>query len=142
MVERQQPRAMTDGAEGVHVRLALAQPAVEFDAELEGRLRLAEKLRFVDAQPAIEQADLRDRRLTDTDRADRVGFDQRDAGRGQSRQRRSRHPSGGSAADDDNVLISIATHASPILVPRRPCLRSEEAEQGWGRAMQSAPPSP
>src|SRR5205823_6389488 len=59
----------------------------------------------------IEQQDLRDRRLTDADGSDFVGLDQLDSKIGEFaenlRQRCSRHPAGGPAADDRNLAEAV-----------------------------------
>ena len=109
LVERHQPEPAPDRPESMDVAAldtaGRTRPADEFDAELESPLRRAEEIILVDPEPLIEQANLRDRRLAHADRADRIGFDQSDAGplRQEACERGSRHPPCGSAADDDDA---------------------------------------
>lgn len=90
--------------EGVEVVLALDTPVHELDAELEAALRGGQHLGLVDAQQAIEGADRREGRLTNTDDAQLLGLDQfhlrtrHTGGEGGGR-----HPAGGSAAEDDDA---------------------------------------
>jgi hypothetical protein len=65
-------------AEGMDVGAAFPSPIDELDTELEGRLGRFHELGFVQAKYAIEIDDVRYRRLTDSDRADLFGFDERD----------------------------------------------------------------
>jgi hypothetical protein len=56
----------------VHVAVADAAPVLELDAQLEGGLRLAHELIFVDAEHLVEQLDHRDGRFSHADGADIV----------------------------------------------------------------------
>src|SRR5437899_9188700 len=64
--------------EGMHVTLSEAGPVDELDPELVGGVRRTDEVVLVDFQQAVEQEDLRDRRLADPDGADLVGLDQLD----------------------------------------------------------------
>jgi hypothetical protein len=90
-------------------------PADEFDAELEAGLRLADEIVLVDAERAVEQADLRNRGLADADDADFVGLDQadRDALAEYLGQCGGRHPTRGAAADDDDFAYPLMRHVLP-----------------------------
>jgi hypothetical protein len=81
VAERMDSDGAPEQAEAVHVTVSGIAPADELDAEFEGRIGLGEERRFVDAECVIEVMDLRDRRLTDADRSDRVGLNQSDSRR-------------------------------------------------------------
>ena len=105
------------------VKVAPADPAPvdEFDAELERRLRRRDEVVFVDAKHRIEVDERRDRGFADADGPDLLGLDQRRFGAAiieVARQGRSRHPAGGSAADDHDIADGmLITHAASL--PRR-----------------------
>ena len=65
-------------AEGMDVGVALASPVDELDAEFEGGVGRLHELLFIEAEHAIEIDDVGDGRFADADRADLVGFHQRD----------------------------------------------------------------
>lgn len=58
--------------------IARQAPVLERDRQLEGAGHRAQELLLVDLQEAVEGADRRHSGLTDTDRADLLGLDQRD----------------------------------------------------------------
>src|SRR3546814_6620234 len=68
--------AAPDLPEGVHIDVADPAPVAELDTELERAPRFPNELILVDADQRVEQADRRDRRLADADRADLLAFDQ------------------------------------------------------------------
>ncbi len=101
------------GPEGVDVFVADPAPVLEFDAELEGRLGAANEVVLIDAERAVERADLRNGRLADADRADRFRLHQFDVAiivLQQLRQRGRRHPAGGPAADNEHFANSTIGH--------------------------------
>ena len=121
MVKADQPQVTPRRAKGVHVAVPGTQPAIEFDAELDAALRFAQEIILVDAQPGVEQPDLRDGRLADTDGADVIRFDQRHppvagARFEEARQRCRRHPAGGAAADDDDIADGATGHGRTLPV--------------------------
>ena len=65
-------------AKSVQIALANMTPIVELDAELERAAGFANKLVFIEAENAIQAADLRDGRFADTNRTNRFRFNQRD----------------------------------------------------------------
>ncbi len=92
-------------AETVKEAMALAAPADELDAELEGGLTAADEIELVDAEMSVVVADGRQGRLPHPDRADGFGFDQGDADRlrqGDTEVSRA-HIAGGTAAGDDDM---------------------------------------
>lgn len=124
LAERNQPDAAPDLAEAVDVAMAGTQPVAELDSKLEGRVSAPQELGLVEAKADDQIVNLRDRRLADTNRADRVGFDQGD-GRAiaeeASEDGRGR-PSCRPAAGDDDVERRGFSHVrpSPSNEPRRP----------------------
>jgi hypothetical protein len=76
MVELDEAEVPADSAEAVDVAVALPPPVDELDAELDGTLGFPQEFILVEAEGAVEEADLRDGRLADADGADRVGFDE------------------------------------------------------------------
>ena len=67
-----------EAAEGVEIATPRPRPIDELDAELKGALCRPDEVILVDAEQLVEQPDGGDRRLADPDRADLLGFDQRD----------------------------------------------------------------
>ncbi len=113
MMEVEPLHLLTISAEGVEIPVPDPAPVDELDAEFERRAGLADELRLVDAQQAVEVEDMRDRRLADPDGADRLRFDQVDLHPGQHMgQRRGRHPAGGAAADHDDAADRQRVHRS------------------------------
>ena len=112
-------------AEGVVVAMAGSQPIDEFDAELEGALGLADEIVFVEAERAVEQADLRDGGLAHADDADLVGFDQADryAAPEQLGQRRAGHPARGATAHDHDAAQAQVVHVSQFPVTKTTAVR-------------------
>ena len=62
-------------AEGMKIRVAELGPVPKFDAELEGRLRFAHDIVFVDAEQGVEGANRRNGGFADADGADLGRFD-------------------------------------------------------------------
>src|SRR5690606_5582103 len=60
----------------VQVAVARPAPVAELDAELEGPHGRLHERALVEPDRPVELLDRRDRRLADTDRADRLAFDQ------------------------------------------------------------------
>src|SRR5688572_29515736 len=99
--------------ERMDVTVSGSSPVDELDAELEGRLRLADEVVLVEAQHPVEVLDLRDRRLADAHRADFLGLDDLDPAvvvLQDSRQRRRGHPAGGSAANYNDRSKTVCGH--------------------------------
>jgi len=108
VVKRQRPERHPCFAEGMQVRIADTAPIVELDAELECALRRAQHFVFIQTEKRIDQPDLWDGGLADTDDADLLGLDQADTqllahGLGEACRG---HPAGGTATDDDDVANS------------------------------------
>src|SRR6185369_4039033 len=102
----------SEAAEGMQVALA-RKPVDEFDAELEGRLRLAYEVVLVDAEHPMERDEMRDRRFTHTDGADLLRLDQADARAGFSQRLRERsggHPPRRATANDDDRTDAAIRH--------------------------------
>src|SRR5215208_1029162 len=97
---RGQPAHVTaDLAEAVDVLFTTRAPIDELDAELEGRLALADHLQGIDAGEREIIADVRDGGLTDADRPDLFRLDELDLDLAEPlRQDCRSHPAGGAAA--------------------------------------------
>ncbi len=132
VLERDQPDVPADVAEGVHVALARRTPADELDAELERAAAGAEHRVLVEAEGGVEGPHLRDRRFTDTDRADIVRFDEADLETllEEAAERGGDHPAGGTAAGDDDAhgvrrcrsrCHALPLHAGAAGRPAAPC---------------------
>src|SRR6476661_4923312 len=98
-------------AERMDVAVADPGPVAKLDAELVGRVGGADEIILVDVEQAVEQVDLRNRRLADADRADLLRFDELD-GEGRDladdpRQAGRRHPAGGAAADNHHLADGV-----------------------------------
>src|SRR4029077_4767540 len=65
--------------ERMDVAIAGAIPIAKLYPHLEGRPGRTHEMRLVDAEPVVEYLDVRQRRLTDADRSDLIGFDERNA---------------------------------------------------------------
>src|SRR5688572_31259500 len=104
MMEVAEPGGLPMLAERMQVVIADARPVLEEDSELEGGGRRAHELLLVDAQEAVECADGRNGRLSDTDGADLLGLHQRDVQQIPELLRESgrRNPPGSAPARDDN----------------------------------------
>ena len=115
MVEVDAADRVSERAERVDVGGARLAPIAELDAELERGLRLGDQLTLVEADRAIECAQLRQCCLADADDADLVAFDQANLGCGLAEQAdkpRGGHPAGGPAADDHDPNRAFFAHPS------------------------------
>jgi hypothetical protein len=130
LVRAKAAQGRTEIAEGMEEAVADVAPVLEFDAELEAGLGLADKVGAVQAQRVVVDADRGQGRLAHPDGADLGRFHQRHlAGLGGVArqalgQRGRRHPAGGAAAHDDDpadraAMRVIAAH----LVSRHVFLR-------------------
>src|SRR3546814_13980277 len=79
VMKRQRPQRHSGFTERMQVRIADPAPIIELDAELERALRRAQHLVLVQAKKCVDQPDLRNGRLADTDDANFLGLDQADA---------------------------------------------------------------
>src|SRR3546814_4363953 len=110
--------AAPDLPEGVHIDVADPAPVAELDTELERPARFADELILVDADKGVEQADRRDRRLADADRADLLAFAQPDRQMvHRSRQRPGGQPARGPAAAHPSPPHAASTHAPAYTPP-------------------------
>ena len=93
-------------AERMDVAVAYPPPIAKLDAQLERRLGRLHQFGLADVQRGVEGADMRERRLTDTDDADLFGFDEPNRN-GKALElvgkRRGRHPTGRAAPDHDHA---------------------------------------
>ena len=104
---------LAEQAEGLDKRLALADPAVETDARLAGRLGGLHHLDVGQAQLLVEAADGGDGRLAHPDRTDLGALDESDlegAALEVPAQRGRRHPAGGAPADDHQLPDPVVRH--------------------------------
>ena len=96
------------------VGVAKPSPVDEFDAQLEGGIRLPDELILVNLKLILEQANWGNRSLADADGSDLLGFDQRDGVRLRSDnfgQESGRHPAGRSTTYDDDVADPAFRHS-------------------------------
>src|SRR3546814_195480 len=109
MLERDQPHVASDIAERVHVAMPVAEPVFEFDPELEGAVRRAHEMILVDPECVEIEPQLRNRRFTDADGADRLRFDQPDpiAALQEPPERGGGHPPRGAAAGDHDRIRGL-----------------------------------
>ena len=104
-------------AKRMQITIADPCPVIEADAELEGRLRTANEIVLVDAEQAVEGENLRNGCLAYADRADLLGFDQRDAAVRLTQhlgQRGRGHPARGAAPHDDDAAQGVAHWLAPF----------------------------
>ena len=122
LVEIQPFDILSMRAERVEIPVAAIAPADELDPQFHRTAGRAQEIRLVDAQPGVEATDRRNRRLANADRADRIGFDQRDGALAIVEETGGggrRHPAGGAAADDHHAANGRPGHARPrISIPR------------------------
>ncbi len=102
VVEGDVGQVLADRAEGMHVGVAAFVPVGELDAELEGAVRVAQEVVFVEAQHLVEQVDGRNGRLAHADDADLIRFHHgdREARPEYLGKRGGAHPARGAATDD------------------------------------------
>ena len=110
LIERDLIKLSAILSEGMKIGVPLAGPVDEFNAELERAICLSHECRFIDSEPLIEKSNRRNRRFADADGSDGFGFDEGDvAGLAEIiGERRGRHPSRGSAADNDDFFDRLA----------------------------------
>src|SRR5262249_18290010 len=103
MVKRTAVNGSTKGTKRMPVRVPRSTPVQKLDAKFEGRVRMADKVAFVDPQIAQQIDDRRYRRLAYADDTDLRRLNDRDHGTG-SGQRTRKHargePSGRSPANN------------------------------------------
>src|SRR4051794_39654825 len=99
-------------AERMNVAVATVTPAIEFDAEFEGRACGGHELGLVDPEPLVKPADVGQGGLADTDDSDRFRFDEVHSAltRQQLHERSGGHPAGGAPADDNNADLFGFAH--------------------------------
>jgi hypothetical protein len=86
------------------------KPVDELDAELERALRPPHEFDFVELHELIIFLDRRDGRFADSDRADRLAFDQLDVVQAleQFAEQGGGHPPRGASANDENLAHGVA----------------------------------
>ena len=77
-MEGAERKVFTDIAKGVHVAVAVLAPVFKLDAELDAAVGCFEKISLIETQGVVEIDNGGNRRLTDADNADVVGFNKRD----------------------------------------------------------------
>jgi hypothetical protein len=114
MKKRPQIDHAAERTEGMPIGLTDARPIGEPDAELVGRLGMANEVAFVDIEKAQQVHDRRNGRFADAHRSDVRRLDHRDDGTGarqRSRQDARGHPTGSAAADDrDASDLQVIRH--------------------------------
>ncbi len=107
-------------AEGMHVSVTLAPPIDKFDAQFEGALCRFQHVVGINAKHLVEFDDRGNGGFADTNRADLLGFNQRNATILRADdfcQRRGRHPAGGTTANNDDVIdIVVLHHCNAVLL--------------------------
>ena len=119
MVEANIVERAAETAERMDIAVADRAEIAEVDPELEGRMRGAHEVGFVETEPLHERADMRQGRFADADDADLGRLDQMDrAGRRQQpHQRRRRHPPRRPSADhNDPRWHPVHVHHHPLIM--------------------------
>src|SRR5882757_6720283 len=103
MVRRNSFNGRAKIAKEMKVAVTRANPVPELDAELEGRLGLAQEVGFIDSQQAVHRLDDRHRGFTDANRADFLRLNQHDvdaSAREESREDGGGHPASRTPANN------------------------------------------
>ena len=129
MLEAGGPVILAGQAEGMEIAVRPVAPAVEQDAQLEGRVGRGHELGLVDPEQPVVADERRDRAFADAHRADRLRFDQGHLGRPaeRARDRGGGHPAGGAATGDHD---SARGHVGHRLSCRRRNARIRAALSG------------
>ena len=112
--EGAQSQTAPNASKSVHVAMPRLSPSIEFDAELIACLGGRQEPRLLEAQNSVEQGNLGDRRLSDSDRPDVVGFDQADSESALEKagEHGGGHPARGSAAGDNDFRDTQLRHST------------------------------
>ena len=119
-------------AKRMEIALAGHPPIVELNAQFESGLGRAHEVGFVDVEQPVVDDQRRDGAFTHSDRANVIGFDQRQLHRRAERPRNRccRHPAGSAATGNDDAPHWPATRLGHRDKPRRILARSWPALSG------------